>query len=125
MSSRSMSSAERIAALKSLGYTEREAAFLCLAALHGGYFLRRQYCAFIGKEIGGTAAALVEKLLAQEHAVAISALNNTKIYHLGNRPFYALLGETDNRNRREHSAPAIKKRLMGFDFVLAHPHYRY
>ncbi len=39
-----MSSAERIAALKGLGYTEREAAFLCLAALHGGYFLRRQYC---------------------------------------------------------------------------------
>src|SRR2546425_9737908 len=78
MSSRSMSSSERIEALKSLGYTEREAAFLCLAALHGGYFLRRQYCDFIGKQIGGTAAALVEKLLAQRHAVAISALNNTK-----------------------------------------------
>jgi len=125
MSSRSMSSAERIEALKSLGYSEREAAFLCLAALHGGYFLRRQYCGFIGKEIGGTAAALVEKLLAQRHAVAISALNNTKLYHLGCRPFYAVLGETDNRNRREHSPLAIKRRLMGLDFVLAYPNYRY
>ncbi|OLD54496.1 MAG: hypothetical protein AUI64_04810 [Acidobacteria bacterium 13_1_40CM_2_64_6] len=120
-----MSSAERIEALKGLGYTEREAAFLCLAALHGGYFLRRQYCDFIGKQIGGTAAALVEKLLAQRHAVAISALNNTKLYHLGCRPFYAVLGETDNRNRREHSPLAIKRRLMGLDFVLAHPNYRY
>src|SRR5437660_12144152 len=125
MSSRSMSSAERIAALKSLGYTEREAAFLCLAALHGGYFLRRQYCDFIGKQIGGTAAALVEKLLAQRHAVAISALNHTKIYHLGCRPFYAALGETDNRNRREHAPLAVKRRLMGLGFVLPHPNHRY
>jgi hypothetical protein len=125
MSSVAMTNRERVTALENLGYTEREAAFLCLAALHGGYFLRRQFCGFIGKEIGGTVAALVEKLLAQEHAVAISALNNTKIYHLGSRPFYALLGETDNRNRREHSAPAMKKRLMGLDFALAHRNYRY
>jgi len=27
-------------ALQRFGYTEREARFLCLAALHGGYFLR-------------------------------------------------------------------------------------
>ena len=120
-----MTGPERIAALENLGYTSREAAFLCLAALHGGYFLRRQYCGFIGKETGGTVAALVEKLLTQKHAVAISALNNTKIYHLGSRPFYTLLRETDNRNRREHSTPAMKKRLLGLDFVLAYPHYRY
>src|SRR5713101_1628383 len=125
MSSVAMTNPERIKALQNLGYTAREAAFLCLAALHGGYFLRRQYCGFIGKEMGGTVAGLVEKLQAQKHAVAISALNNTKIYHLGSRPFYALLGETDNRNRREHSTPAMKKRLMGLDFVLAHPNYRY
>jgi hypothetical protein len=125
MSSVAMTNPERITTLENLGYTSREATFLCLAALHGGYFLRRQYCGFIGKEMGGTVAALVEKLQAQKHAVAISALNNTKIYHLGSRPFYALLGETDNRNRREHSTPEMKKRLMGLDFVLAHPNYRY
>jgi hypothetical protein len=120
-----MTNSERIGAIKGLGYSEREATFLCLAALHGGYFVRRQYCDFIGKEIGGTAAALVEKLLAQQHAAAITALNNTKIYHLGSRPFYAALGEPDNRNRREHSPEATKTRLMGLDFVLAHPRYYY
>jgi len=120
-----MTDSERIAALEKLGYTSREAAFLCVAALHGGYFLRRHYCGFIGKETGGTVNALVEKLLMQKHAVAISALNNAKIYHLGSRPFYTLLGETDNRNRRDHSTPAMKKRLMGLDFVLAHVNYRY
>src|SRR5437870_12325224 len=125
MSSRSMSSSERIEALKSLGYTEREAAFLCLAALHGGYFLRRQYCDFIGKQIGGTAAALVEKLLAQRHAVATSALNNTKLYDLGCRPFYSVLGEIDIRIPREPSRLAIQRRLMALDFVTAHPNKRY
>ena len=125
MSSVGMTAPERLAALEKLGYASREAAFLSIAALHSGYFLRRQYCGFIGKEIGGTVAALVEKLLIQKHAVAISAPANTKIYHLGSRPFYAMLGETDNRNRREHSTPAMKKRLLGLDFVLAHPDYRY
>jgi hypothetical protein len=41
-----MTDAERINALQALGYNEREAAFLCLAALHSGYFLRRQYHSF-------------------------------------------------------------------------------
>ena len=125
MSSSSMTNPERIEALKRLGYTDREAAFLCLAALQGGYFLRRHYCNFIGKEIVGTVAALIEKLLAQQQDAAITAFNNTKIYHLGSRPFYAAIGETDNRNRREHSAALIKSRLLSLDFVLAHRDYRY
>jgi hypothetical protein len=37
-----MTDAERIKALQALGYNKREAAFLCLAAPHSGYFLRRQ-----------------------------------------------------------------------------------
>jgi hypothetical protein len=120
-----MTNPERIEALRRLGYTEREAAFLCLAALQGGYFLRRHYCDFIGKEIGGTAATLIEKLLTQQHAAAITAFNNTKIYHLGSRPFYQAIGEPDNRNRREHSPALIKNRLLSLDFVLAHRDYRY
>jgi hypothetical protein len=120
-----MTSEQRRDALERLGYTHREASFLSLAALHGGYFLRRQFCSFIRKEIGGTANALVEKLLTQGHATVLPALNNTKIYHLANRPFYALLGESDNRNRREHSPGAMKRRLIGLDFVLANPQHRY
>src|SRR5260370_40416180 len=116
MSSHAMTDSERIAALEKLGYTSREGAFLCVAELHGGYFLRRQYCGFIGKEIGGTVNALVQKILMQKHAVAISPLDNTKIYHLGSRPFYTLLGEPDNRNRRDHSTHAMKEPLMALHF---------
>ena len=39
-----------ISELQKLGYTEREAAFLYLVGIHSGYFLRRQYLAFIERE---------------------------------------------------------------------------
>ena len=67
MSQIRLTNAERMQALQRLGYTDREASFLCLAALHGGYFLRRQYGQFLGHSLGGTAAALIEKLLAKGH----------------------------------------------------------
>jgi hypothetical protein len=120
-----MSYAERVEVIKGFGYNEREAEFLCWAALDGGYFLRRQYADFIGVETGGTVNALAEKLLKENHARTLTALNNTKIYHLASRPFYTSIGEPDNRNRREHAPAAIKTRLMGLDFVLAHREYRY
>jgi len=116
---------QRAEAIQGLGYTGREAGFLAVAALHGGYFLRRQYCEFIGKEPGGTAANLIEKLFVRKHASVMVGCNNTKIFHLCSRPFYAAIGEEDNRNRRERPPFAIKNRLMGLDFVLAHPENTY
>jgi hypothetical protein len=68
---------------------------------------------------------LAEKLVEQNHACTLTALNNTKIYHLASRPFYTSIGEPDNRNRREHAPAAIKTRLMGLDFALANPEHRY
>lgn len=116
---------ERIQGLQRLGYSEREAAFLCLAALHGGYFLRRQYCRFLGKPAGGTAAQLIEKLLAKEHAKGTTFATNIHIYHLSARPLYAALGQEDNRNRRLRQPVTIKRKLMAFDFVLKHPGNEY
>ena len=125
MSSVSLTTSKRIDSLTCLGYSRREAEFLCLAALHGGYFLRRQYWEFIGQESGSAAAALLEKLQGKKHVVARSALNQTKIYHLVSRTFFNAIGESDNRNRREHSPLSIKARLMTLDFVLGHPNPRY
>src|SRR3984893_17108143 len=101
MSPLSLTNPERVEALRRFGYTEREAGFVCLAALHGGYFLLRQYCQYLGKEIGGTAATLVQKALAKKHAKVSTYSNHTNIYHLYTRPFYAALGQVDNRNRRD------------------------
>lgn len=121
MSQIELSNAERSRALQRFGYSEREAQFLTIAALHGGYFVRSQYCRFIDRQIGGTAAELVRKLLANDHATAVAGCHNTKVYHLAARPFYAALGQEDNRNRRARPAIVIKNKLMCLDFVLDHP----
>jgi hypothetical protein len=108
-----------------MGYSEREADFLCLAGLQSGFFLRRQYCQFTGIRGGRVDAELVEKLLAKGHATAVAGCHKTVIYHLGARPFYAALRAGDNRNRRMRPAMSIKNRLMGLDYVLDHPGPRY
>ena len=125
MSQIALSPENRIGAVEALGYTRREAEFLCLAALHGGYFLRRQYCRFLDRAVGGTAAALIGKLFANGHATAKAGCQNTMVYHLGSRPFYAALGQEDNRNRRERPPVAIRNKLMALDYVLDHPKRRF
>jgi hypothetical protein len=125
MSQIALTNRERTDAIMRFGYTDREASFLCLVALHSGYFLRRQYCQFIGKEVGGTAAALIEKIAAKNHATAVAGCQNAYVYHVSARPFYAMLGQEDNRNRRKRPPVVIKNRLMGLDFVLDHPSHHY
>jgi hypothetical protein len=120
MSQISLTNDERVRAVMTLGYTEREATFLCLVALLGGYFLRRQFCQYLGIEVGGTAAALIEKLLQNKHAAALIGSHNVKVYHLSSRRLYAALGQEDNRNRRCRETLAIQRRLMILDFVLGH-----
>lgn len=115
-----MTNQERIAVVEKLGYTERQAAFLCLAALHGGYFLRRQCNAFFGLEPGGTADRLIKKTLDQGHVRAHPSANQTTIYHVGNKALFELIGEEDNRNRRWRQPYSVKIKLMGLDYVLAH-----
>jgi hypothetical protein len=111
---------ERIKALEHIGYSEPEAGFLCLAALHGGYFLRRQFAYFLGRQDGGTVTQLTQKALAQNHVRTSTWRQNTQLYHLCARPFYEALGQGDNRNRRPREVPAIKNKIMALDFVLAH-----
>jgi hypothetical protein len=120
-----MTETERIAALQGFGYSQIEAAFLCLAALHGGYFLRRQFGHFIDREDGGTVTQLTERALALGHVRTSTWRHNTQVYHLSARPLYEALGQADNRNRRPREWTAIKNKVMGLDFVLAHRHVQY
>ena len=91
---------ERKVAIQRFGYTEREAAFLCLAALHGGCFLSRQYNAFLECHRGGNADRLIEKGVLQGHIRVHESANRTQIYHVGAKSFFKAIGEEDNRNRR-------------------------
>src|SRR5882672_5050839 len=120
-----MMDSERTLALRRLGYTEPEAAFLCIAALHSGYYLRRQYAAFLGGHDGGKNNKLVQRALANAQVKTSTWRQNTQLYHLCTRPFYEALGQGENRHRRARSLLAIKNKIMGLDFVLTHRQYTY
>lgn len=112
-------SAEQTAVLQQFGYTAREARFLAMAALHSGYFLRRQFC----PKRGRLADILCRKVLARDHAHATVYGRNTHLYHLFAKPLYAALGQEDNRHRRPHDPFYLRAKVMGLDYVIAHPGY--
>ena len=111
--------------LRGLGYTEDEARFLYLVAMHSGYFTTRQFLAFTGTRSGDRSMAFTQKVLGHSHATARLLLRNGRVYHLFSRIVYRALGRENLRNRREHAADHIRSRLMILDFVLAHLDYTY
>ncbi len=120
-----MTREERIENLQRFGYTEREAGFLCLAALHSGYFLRRQFLYFAGKCRGQIAANLIDRAVELGHAKPCTYRADRIVFHLASKPLYAALGQADNRHRREHQTSTIKSRLMALDFALQHRDVRF
>ncbi|MGC2161510.1 MAG: hypothetical protein WA634_06370 [Silvibacterium sp.] len=106
--------------LESVGYTEREAAFLYLVALHSGYFLRRQYDRFIQRERGAIAAQLLRKAFALGHLQSIACGQARFVYHLAAKEVYAAVGLAASQHRRLKGDAQIKSRLMVLDFVLDH-----
>ena len=71
--------------LRSLGYTEDEARFLYVVALHSGYFSARQYLTFTGAKTGEKTVAFTQKVLGKGHATARMLLRNGRVYHLFSR----------------------------------------
>jgi hypothetical protein len=120
-----MTNEERITALRRFGYDAQEAQFLSIAALHSGYFLRRQFLSFVGGTKGWKDVALLKKLKANHHCQITMFRQNRMVVHLSAKPLYDALGERDNRNRRERQPSTIKNKLMGLDFVLDHPQHQY
>jgi hypothetical protein len=109
-----------IPVLQAAGYTEREAAFLYLAALHSGYFLRRQYLRFIERGRGALAAQFLRRAFALGHIQSIACGQARFVYHLCAGQVYEVAGLAASRHRRLKGDTAIKSRLMVLDFVLDH-----
>jgi hypothetical protein len=108
-----------------LGYTPRQAQFLVLVALHGGYFLRRQYVTFTGTPHGQATVRFLAHAVAREHVRVLPYGRQGHVFHLYARPLYAAIGEEDNRNRRTAEWDAVIRKLMTVDFVLAHATARF
>jgi hypothetical protein len=112
---------DHTAAIQEFGYTAREAEFIALAALHSGYFLRRQYSPRRGK-LGDT---LCKKIIACEHGTARAYGSGTHLYHIHSKPLYRALGQEDNRHRKNQDSFHLRGKVMGLDYVLLHPGVRF
>jgi hypothetical protein len=109
-----------ILALQTFGYTEREASFLYLVAIHSGYFLRRQFDYFIDRNKGAIAQNFLEKARIAGHIEVIDYGEARHVYHLFSKPIYRLLGNAESQNRRRKGDGLIRARLIALDYVLEH-----
>jgi hypothetical protein len=112
---------EQISTLRAYGYSKREAVFIATVALHSGYFIPRQYTGVHG----GAVTDLGRKLTGLEHASVIQYGYKQKVYHIDHKAIYRVLGQEDNRHRRPQETFRMRGKIMGLDYVILHPGYRY
>jgi hypothetical protein len=107
-----------ITAIQSLGYTQREASFLYLVAVHSGYFLRRQFDYFIDRHRGGIVSRFLEKIRLNGHVQLLDSRHGRQVYHLLHKPIYRLTGDANSQSRRVKGDAEVRTRLMKLDYVL-------
>ena len=114
-----------IPALRSLGYTDREASFLYLAAVHSGYFLRRQFDYFIDRNKGSIVVNFLKKATAAGHIEAFEYKQGWRVYHLCSRSIYRLVDDPESQLRRRKGDTQVRARLMALDYVLENENDHY
>jgi hypothetical protein len=121
--------AERINALTTFGYTEREAEFLYTVATFSGFFLQRQFAGHLGINGRGPVTDFIAKLLRKKHAREYRPEHGSrKMYHLFSHGLYAAIGKENSRNRKAGRYGLLDKpsiRILTLDFILAHPDQHY
>lgn len=111
---------QRVAALRRFGYTQREAEFLELAVTHSGYFLRRQFNAFLGQPDGGAADRFLRRAHERGHLRSRRIAKRSMLHHVASYQLYRAVADPDCRHRRERALWAVRKKVMALDYVLAH-----
>ena len=67
-----IANAERLNAIASFGFTERQARFLLNVLLHSGVFVERQYCSFAGIVHGQKSTDFIKTLVERRFATPIA-----------------------------------------------------
>jgi hypothetical protein len=116
---------EQIERIKGLGYTDAEACFIYIVAIHSGYFTQRQFLNFTQATRGKRSNAFAQKLLKHGHATMRDYMGAGPIFHLFSRTIYGQIEKDNLRNRRQHSFEFIRTRLVLLDFVLANQDLAY
>ena len=111
---------ERVDAVQSFGFIERQARFLVYVLVHSGVFLERQYRTFAHIAHGQKTHDFLAKLVGRGYAKAITpgALHRGRLYHVQYKPLYRAIGEPDNRHRKLAVLGRFIERLMVLDAVL-------
>jgi hypothetical protein len=113
-----MAGYDPIPMLENAGYTEQEAAFLYLVAVHSGYFLRRQFSRFVQRDRGGLVDKFIHKARRLDHLQVIECGQARHVYHLTSRPVYQTILRRDSQHRRFKGFAYMQSRLLILDFVL-------
>jgi len=115
----------QVQSIQGLGYSQPEAHFLRIVALHSGYFVRRQFLRSIDCGRGKRAQDFIDELITRGHACREVFREDRHLFRLQSKAIYEALGDEDNRNRREHQPSTVRLRLMALDFILEHSTHRY
>jgi hypothetical protein len=118
-----IANAERINAIASFGFTERQSRFLVNVLLHSGVFVERQYCAFAGIVHGQKSTDFIRTLVERPFAtpIATGKLHRGRMFHVHYKPLWAAVGEPDNRFRKPAAPGRMIERVMLLDAVLDEP----
>ncbi len=117
--------ADQIERIKGLGYTESEARFLYVVAIHSGYFTLRQFGTFTQARRGKRSFVFAQKLLKHGHAAVGDYMGTGSVFHLFSRTVYGHIEKDNLRNRKRHSFEFIRTRLLLLDFILANQEFAY
>jgi hypothetical protein len=117
--------ANQIERIKELGYTEAEARFIYIVAIHSGYFTLRQFLNFTQAKRGKRSNTFAQKLLKHGHATMRDHMGVGSVFHLFSRTIYGQIEKDNLRNRKKHSFDFMRTRLILLDFILANQELAY
>jgi hypothetical protein len=118
-------SQEQVERIKELGYTEAEARFLYIVAVHSGYFTLGQFRAFTKTAYGKRPTSFAQKVIKHGHASVRDYMRRGSIFHLFSRTLYGQIDKDNLRNRKRHSFDFMRTRLVLLDFILANQDLNY
>src|SRR4026207_473078 len=84
--------------LKVFGYTETEAGFLRLVALHSGVFLPRHFNQFAQVKQGKRVDSFLKRLRTNHHCQSYRSGKNASVLHLTSKAIYRLIGHENLRH---------------------------
>lgn len=111
---------DAISTIEHFGYSEREAVFLYSVGVYSGYFLRRQFNAFVHRERGAIATHFLRKAKRLGHIREIQCEPGRSLYQMHSRPLYRVLGRGDSQHRRAKSTREVRRSLILLDYILRH-----